>query len=128
MITLSLLSLRFVGICIKKTPENHLASSFILRNVIANEPIEINFELYSPLVQKIEVLKHEKRTDTQGNEDLTFLRDYPIKDSMVDENMEALPYTEEPAIYQPAVKDNIRIKKWFKQKFKEKSPRRHQQK
>eukprot|EP00794_Sanderia_malayensis_P000641 gene641-1309_t len=119
-------SLRFVGICIeKKHHQNTLRASFVLRNVIANEPVEINFELYSPLIQKIEVLKHERRTNYLGKEDLTYLRDHPAQDSTVDENMKALPYTEEPSEYMPRPRENIRLQKWFKEKFRQKNRRRN---
>lgn len=100
-----------------------LYSRFTLRNVIDNEPIEFNFQLYSPLIQKIEVLKHERRTDMKGKEDLTFLRDYPLEDSTVDENMEPLPYTEVPTAYVPKKGDGQRIQSWFKEIFKQKDRR-----
>jgi len=122
-------SLRFVGICIlKDIPEHLLHSRFTLRNIIDNEPIEFNFQLYSPLIQKIEVLKHERRTDMNGKEDLTFLRDYPPEDSTIDENMEPFPYTEEPMPYVPKYGENMRIQKWFKELIKQKDIRRNSKK
>ena len=61
----------------------------------------------------------------KGNEDLTFLRDYPLEDSTIDENMAALPYTEEPTEYTPQPNDRRRLTNWFKAKFKEKSIRKN---
>ena len=96
--------------------------------MIDNEPIEFNFQTYSPLIQKIEVLKHERRTDFKGREDLTFLRDYPPEDSTFDENMTPEPYTEEPTDYQPKYGENMRIQKWFKEIIKGKDIRRNSKK
>ena len=116
---------RFVGLCIERIhPESLLYSNFTLRNVIDNEPIEITFQLYSPLIQKIEVLKHERRVNKFGKPDLTFLRDHPIDDSRIDENMEALPYTEEPTEYAPKPGDLRRWKRWYRIQFKRKNPTR----
>ena len=120
---------RFVGICIlRDVPENVLYSRFTLRNVIDNEPIEFNFQLYSPLIQKIEVLKHERRTDFRGKDDLTYLRDYPPEDSTIDENMEPETYTEEPTTYVPKYGENMRIQKWFKEIIRKKDIRRNSKK
>ena len=120
---------RFVGICIlRDVPENVLYSRFTLRNMIDNEPIEFNFQLYSPLIQKIEVLKHERRTNWAGKEDLTFLRDFPPEDSTVDENMEAVPYTDEPTPYVPKYGERMRIIQWFKDIIKRKDIRRNSKK
>nr|CAG4645166.1 EOG090X0F2L [Leptodora kindtii] len=61
---------RFVGICIQRGGTG-LNSWFILRNIVDRQGIEIKYELYCPLLQKIEVLKLEKRLD----EELLYLRD-----------------------------------------------------
>jgi len=106
-------SVRFVGICIKQNHwQNTLGASFTLRNVIDGEPLEIVFHLYSPLIQKIEVLRHQ----TRSHEDLCYLRDHPPMDSTVDETMEAVPYTKEPMQYVRPKDDMKRLKKWFKHK------------
>lgn len=74
---------RFVGICIDRR-RTGLRSNFILRNVIDHQGIEIVFELYDPTLQKIEVLKLEKRLD----ETLYYLRDALPEYSTFDLNME----------------------------------------
>ncbi|XP_045593293.1 large ribosomal subunit protein bL19m [Procambarus clarkii] len=61
---------RFVGICIQRGGTG-LRSWFILRNVIDHQGIEIRYEMYSPLIQNIEVLRLEKRLD----DELLYLRD-----------------------------------------------------
>ncbi|CAB4000922.1 CDC5-related, partial, partial [Paramuricea clavata] len=79
---------RFRGICIYKGHwQNSLGASFTLRNVIDNEPLEINFQLYSPLIQELKVLKHQKFKEHQ----LKYLRDYPPAFSYVSEKMKEQP-------------------------------------
>lgn len=76
---------RFVGICIAR--EGHgLRANFILRNVVDGQGIEIMYELYNPVIQKIEVLKLEKRLDDR----LFYLRDAPQEYSTVPFDMEAV--------------------------------------
>lgn len=96
---------KFVGLCIHINKYvNTKEYAFTLRNVIQGEPLEINFPFYNPLIQKIEVLRHERWENevTDPKEEyhfgLQFLRDYPIEYSIVDEKMKAEPYTEEPSI------------------------------
>lgn len=67
---------RFVGICIQRTGCG-LRASFTLRNVVDSQGIEIRYDLYSPLIQKIEVLRLEKRPD----DELFYLRDAPHEHS-----------------------------------------------
>lgn len=74
---------RFVGICIQRTYAG-LKATFLLRNVIDNQGVEINYELYSPLILRIEVLKLEKRLD----EELIYLRDAPPEYSTFPFDME----------------------------------------
>lgn len=74
---------RFVGICIDRDRRG-LKANFILRNVIDHQGVEIKFELYDPKLQKIEVLKLEKRLD----EKLFYLRDALPEYSTIDLNME----------------------------------------
>lgn len=86
-----------------------MGATFTLRNVIEGEPMEINFQLYSPLIQSIEVLKHERRKEDA----LWHLRDYPPSMSMVNEKMKALPYTEEPSLYVKSEETKKEIEEWF---------------
>lgn len=75
---------RFVGICIDRFGTG-LNSQFILRNVVDHQGIEINYRIYSPIVQSIEVLRLEKRLDSQ----LYYLRDAPHEYSTFPFDMEA---------------------------------------
>ncbi|XP_007260532.2 39S ribosomal protein L19, mitochondrial [Astyanax mexicanus] len=61
---------RFVGICIQRSGKG-LGATFILRNVVDGQGVEICYELYSPRIRSIEVLKLEKRLD----DNLMYLRD-----------------------------------------------------
>lgn len=74
---------RFVGICISREM-NGLRSSFILRNHIDGNGVEIKYELYNPLLQNIEILRLEKRLD----EELFYLRDCPAEYSTIPFDME----------------------------------------
>ncbi|CRK99063.1 CLUMA_CG012078, isoform A [Clunio marinus] len=74
---------RFLGICIDRE-RCGLKANFILRNVIDHQGIEIKFEMYDPTLQKIEVIKLEKRLD----EKLYYLRDALPEYSTFDLNME----------------------------------------
>lgn len=74
---------RFVGLCIHRS-EHGLRHKFILRNVIDDQGIEIMYEMYNPLLQKIEVLVLEKRLDNE----LFYLRDCPLKYSYFPQDME----------------------------------------
>ncbi|XP_069461949.1 large ribosomal subunit protein bL19m [Ambystoma mexicanum] len=73
---------RFVGICIKRSGSG-LGATFVLRNILEGQGVEIRYDLYSPRIQSIEVLKLEKRLD----EDLMYLRDALPEYSTVDVNM-----------------------------------------
>lgn len=69
---------RFVGICIHR--DNYgLRHSFTLRNCVDGVGIEIVYDLYNPTIQKIEVLKLEKRLD----DNLTYLQDCPAEYSTI---------------------------------------------
>ena len=74
---------KFVGICIARR-NNGLGSTFILRNVINGMGVEMMFELYSPALREIKVLKLERRRRAK----LYYLRDKPLKFSTVNEKME----------------------------------------
>lgn len=47
---------KFVGICIERAGWG-LRATFLLRNVVDNQGIEVLFELYDPAIQKIECLR-----------------------------------------------------------------------
>ncbi|OWF37658.1 39S ribosomal protein L19, mitochondrial-like [Mizuhopecten yessoensis] len=91
---------RFVGICIDRFGQG-LNHCFILRNVIDGQGVEIKYFLYNPTIQKIEVLKLEKRAD----EHLRYLRDAPQEYSTVSFDLKAtlLPRG------QPVPVNNIKI-------------------
>lgn len=74
---------RFVGICIDRQSCG-LKANFTLRNVVDSQGLEILFELYDPTLQKVEVLRLEKRLD----EKLYYLRDSLPEYSTFDLNME----------------------------------------
>ncbi|KFM78856.1 39S ribosomal protein L19, mitochondrial, partial [Stegodyphus mimosarum] len=61
---------KFVGICIART-YNGLRATFVLRNVVDKQGVEIMYDLYNPRILCIEVLKLEKRLD----DELYYLRD-----------------------------------------------------
>uniref|UniRef100_UPI0037E7EC25 large ribosomal subunit protein bL19m n=1 Tax=Semicossyphus pulcher TaxID=241346 RepID=UPI0037E7EC25 len=100
---------RFVGICIQRGGKG-LGATFILRNIIDSQGVEICYELYSPRIQTIEVLKLEKRLD----DNLMYLRDALSEYSTVDLDMKPLPIspTGEVPVNQLQVK--MRPKPWSK--------------
>uniref|UniRef100_A0A8D3B4Q3 Large ribosomal subunit protein bL19m n=2 Tax=Scophthalmus maximus TaxID=52904 RepID=A0A8D3B4Q3_SCOMX len=73
---------RFVGICIQRGGKG-LGATFVLRNIIDNQGVEICYEMYSPRIQSVEVLKLEKRLD----DNLMYLRDALPEYSTVDPDM-----------------------------------------
>jgi large subunit ribosomal protein L19 len=74
---------RFLGICIDRD-RTGLRARFTLRNCVDNQGLEIQYEMYDPTVQKIEVIRLEKRLD----EKLFYLRDALPEFSTFDLNME----------------------------------------
>ncbi|KAI4495584.1 hypothetical protein M0802_008596 [Mischocyttarus mexicanus] len=74
---------KFVGICISRKGSG-LRASFLLRNVIDNQGIEVSFDMYDPSLQKIDCLRLEKRLDNE----LFFLRDAPLEYSTFPFDME----------------------------------------
>ncbi|TRY57084.1 hypothetical protein DNTS_023971 [Danionella cerebrum] len=107
---------RFVGICTQRSG-NGLGANFVLRNVIEGQGVEIRYELYSPRMQKIEVLKLEKRLD----DDLMYLRDALPEYSTIDFNMQ--PVHHEPSDDVPVNKLIVKMKpkpwskRWERSKF-----------
>lgn len=61
---------RFLGICIDRMGCG-LRSQFILRNVVDHQGVEVLYEMYDPTIEKVEVLRLEKRLDDH----LYYLRD-----------------------------------------------------
>lgn len=61
---------RFLGICIQRQGCG-LRATFTLRNMIDNQGIEVTYDLYDPTIQKVEVIRLEKRIDS----DLGYLAD-----------------------------------------------------
>lgn len=74
---------RFVGICINRN-DRGLRHHFTLRNVVDGYGVEVMYNIYNPLVQRIEVLKLEKRLD----DELYYLRDALPEYSTFPFNME----------------------------------------
>lgn len=73
----------FVGICTVREYTG-LATQITLRNVIDHQGVDVTYDLYDPLIQKIEVLKLEKRLDDK----MLYLRDALPEYSTIDLNME----------------------------------------
>lgn len=74
---------RFLGICIDRE-RCGLRARFILRNVIDHQGVEVQYEMYDPTIQKVEVIRLEKRLDDR----LMYLRDALPEYSTFDLNME----------------------------------------
>ncbi|XP_075057452.1 large ribosomal subunit protein bL19m [Mixophyes fleayi] len=105
---------RFVGLCIQRSGKG-LGATFLLRNIIDGQGVEIKYDLYSPRVQEIQVLKLEKRLD----EDLLYLRDALPEYSTVDVNMQPILFLEaEVPVNRLQVKMKPRpwSKRWEQQK------------
>ncbi|XP_070705541.1 large ribosomal subunit protein bL19m [Pempheris klunzingeri] len=100
---------RFVGICIQRGGKG-LGATFILRNIIDNQGVEICYELYQPRIQKIEVLKLEKRLD----DNLMYLRDAMPEYSTVDRDMKPVPFSSTGEVPVNKLKVRMRPKPWSK--------------
>ncbi|KAL4630452.1 39S ribosomal protein L19, mitochondrial [Arapaima gigas] len=100
---------RFVGICIQRSGSG-LGATFILRNVIEGQGVEVCYELYSPRIQQIEVLKLEKRLD----DNLMYLRDALPSYSTVDFDMKSVPYTISGEVPVNKLKVRMKPKPWSK--------------
>ena len=84
---------RFVGICIAVN-NNKLGSTFILRNFIDGQGIEMMYETYSPLIQKIEVLKLERRRKSK----LYYLRDKMPSEYTIKQSFKAVEHDNEKTV------------------------------
>eukprot|EP01147_Barroeca_monosierra_P004410 gene4410-6681_t len=80
---------RMVGICIGRRNAK-LGSTVTIRNVDDGIPFEAKFDIYSPLVDKIEVLELSRRRRAK----LYYLRDRPEKESYVSPNFQPVPRPE----------------------------------
>jgi large subunit ribosomal protein L19 len=96
---------RFVGICIDRQKQG-LFSQVRVRNVIDNQGIEVTYDLYDPTVQKVEVLKLEKRLDKK----LIYLRDALPEYSTIDLNIEPEIHAEGAAV--PVNETIVKMKPW----------------
>lgn len=99
---------RFVGICIERDCSG-LNANFILRNVIDNQGLEIKYELYDPTLQKIEVLRLEKRLDAK----LYYLRDALPEYSTFDLNMEPENFIEGAPVPVNDLKVKLKPRPWL---------------
>lgn len=99
---------RFVGICISRD-HTMLFSKIRVRNVIDNQGIEIEYDIYDPAVQKIEVLKLEKRLDSR----LIYLKDALPEYSTVDLNMEPEIHAEGSSVRVNETIVNMKPMPWF---------------
>ncbi|XP_029281272.1 large ribosomal subunit protein bL19m [Cottoperca gobio] len=79
---------RFVGICTQRSGKG-LGATFILRNIIDSQGVEICYDMYSPRIQKIDLLRFEKRLD----DNLMYLRDALPEYSTVDQDMKPEPFS-----------------------------------
>ncbi|XP_023301741.2 39S ribosomal protein L19, mitochondrial [Lucilia cuprina] len=99
---------RFVGICILRE-RCGLRARFILRNVIDEQGVEVMYEMYDPSIQKIEVLRLEKRLDDH----LLYLRDALPEYSTFDVNMEPEIIEEGTAVPINDVQVRLRPRPWL---------------
>ncbi|XP_033341913.2 mitochondrial ribosomal protein L19 [Megalopta genalis] len=99
---------RFVGICIMREGCG-LRATFLLRNVVDGEPIEVLYGLYDPAIQKIDCLRLEKRLDNK----LLYLRDAPEEYSTFPFNMDPELLSEGAAVPVNEIKIPLKDKKWL---------------
>lgn len=99
---------RFVGICIMRNGVG-VRHQFTLRNVVDNQGVEIMYDLYCPLILKIEVLRLEKRLD----EHLRYLRDAPHEYSTFPFDMEAQTHTEGAPVPINTLKVKLKPRPWL---------------
>ncbi|XP_066491173.1 large ribosomal subunit protein bL19m [Tiliqua scincoides] len=99
----------FVGLCIQRSGKG-LGATFRLRNIIEGQGIEICYELYSPLIHEIKVLKLEKRLD----DNLMYLRDALPEYSTVDINMKPVPYSVSDEVPINKMKVRMKPRPWSK--------------
>ncbi|KAG7461094.1 hypothetical protein MATL_G00206450 [Megalops atlanticus] len=100
---------RFVGICIQRSGKG-LGATFVLRNIVEGQGVEIRYEMYSPRIQQFEVLKLEKRLD----DNLMYLRDALPEYSTVDFNMKPMTPSLSGEVPVNTLKVRMKPKPWSK--------------
>lgn len=106
---------RFVGLCIQRSGKG-LGATFVLRNVIEGQGVEMRYDLYSPRMHEIQVLKLEKRLDSN----LMYLRDALPEYSKFDVDMKPVMLlgSEVPVnAIQVQMKPRPWSKRWEQEKF-----------
>ena len=98
----------FLGICILRE-RCGLRARFILRNVIDEQGVEVMYEMYDPTIQKIEVLRLEKRLDDH----LLYLRDALPEYSTFDVNMEPEILEETSSVPINDIQVRLRPRPWL---------------
>ena len=108
---------RFVGICIERKGTG-LRSTFLLRNIVDNQGIEVCYELYDPAIQKIDCLRLEKRLDSH----LRYLRDAPAEYSTFPFDLEPEYLLEDAPVPVNEIKIPLNgfpwLEKWERQELK----------
>ncbi|KAK2710741.1 large ribosomal subunit protein bL19m-like [Artemia franciscana] len=99
---------RFVGICIDRIGCG-LRASCILRNIVDGHGVEIKYELYNPLLKRIEVLRLEKRLDST----LYYLRDALPQYSTFSFDMEPEPRIEGATIPINPLQVELKPRPWY---------------
>ncbi|GAB0097968.1 39S ribosomal protein L19, mitochondrial [Sergentomyia squamirostris] len=99
---------RFVGICIDRFYTG-LRTAFILRNVIDHQGIEVDYQMYDPTIQRVEVLRLEKRLD----EKLYYLRDCYPEYSTFNPDMEPEILPEGSSVPVNPIKAKLKPRPWL---------------
>ncbi|XP_003413752.1 large ribosomal subunit protein bL19m [Loxodonta africana] len=99
----------FLGICIQRSGKG-LGATFILRNTIEGQGVEICFQLYNPRIQEIQVVKLEKRLD----DSLLYLRDALPEYSTFDRNMKPVAHESDQEVPVNQLKVKMKPKPWSK--------------
>ncbi|EPQ01380.1 39S ribosomal protein L19, mitochondrial [Myotis brandtii] len=100
---------QFLGICIQRSGRG-LGATFILRNTIEGQGVEICFELYNPRIQEIQVVKLEKRLD----DSLLYLRDALPEYCTFDVNMKPVLHDSGQEVPINQLKVRMKPKPWSK--------------
>ncbi|OCT79046.1 hypothetical protein XELAEV_18030142mg [Xenopus laevis] len=100
---------RFMGICIQRSGKG-LGATFVVRNVIEGQGVEMRYDLYSPRIQEIQVLKLEKRLD----DNLMYLRDALPEYSTFDFNMKPAISLSEGEVPVNQMKVRMKPRPWSK--------------
>ncbi|KAM4694655.1 large ribosomal subunit protein bL19m [Discoglossus pictus] len=100
---------RFVGICTQRSGRG-LGATFVLRNVIEGQGVEMRYDTYSPRIHEIQVIKLEKRLD----DNLMYLRDALPEYSTFDVNMKPVISTPEGEVPVNELKVKMKPKPWSK--------------